>query len=212
MPEPTTPVDLAAARQRITRAHTELGDVCAQGPSRRFRMHIPADPARDTDLIISAALNDADLLVGEVERLRVTVARVRALRDYLATATGTTETGDLLRKVARNLSDIVDGKSAVSQDETPAAAEQTRNDMIVVAAKALWEREFSTYEECSHTWSEMPRIAAVALDAAGQLIEVDGGASWVRPHTDGEELPENACARIDHEVTGAYHEPGGDRG
>lgn len=72
------PDDMAATRERINRAHTELGDVCAQGPSRRFRMHIPADPERDTDLIISAALNDADLLVGEVERLRATVARVRA--------------------------------------------------------------------------------------------------------------------------------------
>lgn len=45
-----------------------------------------------------------------------------------------------------------------------------------------------------------------------ELIEVDGGASWVRPHVDGEELPLNACARIDHEVTGAHHEPGGGRG
>lgn len=73
---PETPVDLAAARQRIERAHTEIGQVCAQGPSRRFRMHIPADPERDTDLIITAALNDAELLAGEVEQLRAALARV----------------------------------------------------------------------------------------------------------------------------------------
>lgn len=125
MPEPVTPVDLAVARQRIERAHTELGDVCAQGPSRRFKMHIPADPERDTDLIISAALNDADLLVGEMERLRATVARVRALRDYLATATGATETGALLLKVARNLSDILNGVGAVPEQTAPATTEET---------------------------------------------------------------------------------------
>lgn len=75
---PETPVDLAAARQRIERAHTEIGQVCAEGPSRRFRMHIPADPERDTDLIVTAALNDAELLAGEVEQLRAEVARLRA--------------------------------------------------------------------------------------------------------------------------------------
>lgn len=83
---PGEPADLAAARERITRAHTELGDVCAQGPSRRFKMHIPADPERDTDLIISAALNDADLLVGEVEQLRAAVARAREANRRLRAA------------------------------------------------------------------------------------------------------------------------------
>lgn len=38
-----------------------------------------------------------------------------------------------------------------------------------------------------------------------ELVEVDGNASWIRPHTDGEQLPENACARIDHDVTGGKH-------
>lgn len=36
----------------------------------------------------------------------------------------------------------------------------------------------------------------------GALVEVDGPASCVVPHADGDELPANACARIDHEVTG----------
>lgn len=39
----------------------------------------------------------------------------------------------------------------------------------------------------------------------GELIEVDGNASLVRPHTDGEALPANACAQIDHDVTGGKH-------
>lgn len=35
----------------------------------------------------------------------------------------------------------------------------------------------------------------------GELIEVDGPASWVVEHTDGDQLPPNACGQLDHEVT-----------
>lgn len=35
----------------------------------------------------------------------------------------------------------------------------------------------------------------------GELIEVDGPASWVLPHEDGQPLPVNACAQLDAEVT-----------
>lgn len=37
---------------------------------------------------------------------------------------------------------------------------------------------------------------------AGGLVEVDGAASFVVPHEDGAELPANACAQLDPEVTG----------
>lgn len=36
----------------------------------------------------------------------------------------------------------------------------------------------------------------------GALVEVDGNASWIREHVDGEQLPANACGQLDHEVTG----------
>lgn len=39
----------------------------------------------------------------------------------------------------------------------------------------------------------------------GELVAVDGNASWVVPHKDGEQLPGNACAQIDHDVTGGKH-------
>lgn len=35
----------------------------------------------------------------------------------------------------------------------------------------------------------------------GDLIAVDGRASWVVPHEDGQPLPPNACAVLDAEVT-----------
>lgn len=35
----------------------------------------------------------------------------------------------------------------------------------------------------------------------GDLVEVDGNATWVVPHEDGAQLPANACGRIDAAVT-----------
>ena len=43
----------------LNAAYKELGEVCTRGPSKRFRMSIPANPERDTDLIIDRALMDA---------------------------------------------------------------------------------------------------------------------------------------------------------
>lgn len=40
----------------------------------------------------------------------------------------------------------------------------------------------------------------------GALIEVDGNAKWAVPHNDGDQLPANACAALDHDVTGARPE------
>lgn len=37
--------------------------------------------------------------------------------------------------------------------------------------------------------------------AADELVEVDGPASFVVPHEDGADLPPNACAVIDADVT-----------
>lgn len=36
---------------------------------------------------------------------------------------------------------------------------------------------------------------------SGDLVAVDGAASWIVPHTDGERLPANACASLDAEAT-----------
>ncbi|MEU9887938.1 hypothetical protein [Sphaerisporangium sp. NPDC051011] len=46
-----------------------------------------------------------------------------------------------------------------------------------------------------------------AVWPVGALVEVDGPGSWIRPHVDGAQLPLNACAQIDHEVTGATMSP-----
>lgn len=35
----------------------------------------------------------------------------------------------------------------------------------------------------------------------GELVEVDGNASWIVPHEDGQQLPAQACANLDAAVT-----------
>lgn len=36
---------------------------------------------------------------------------------------------------------------------------------------------------------------------AGELVAVDGHASWIVNHKDGQPLPEDACAKLDPDVT-----------
>ncbi|GAA2092399.1 hypothetical protein [Actinomadura alba] len=62
--------DLTEIRAHIEAAHTEICEIAEQGVTRRWRMHIPAQPDRDSDLLISRALKDAEELADEVERLR----------------------------------------------------------------------------------------------------------------------------------------------
>lgn len=66
----TSPTE--AIKQRIEAARTELGEIAKQWPQpgKRFRMSIPAQPDRDSDLIIGRALKAASDLVAEVERLK----------------------------------------------------------------------------------------------------------------------------------------------
>jgi len=71
--------DLAEVRARVERAHQEIGDIC-QG-RRRWTMRIPADEASDTDLILSAALKDAETLSAEVEKLRSELAQRGKVND-----------------------------------------------------------------------------------------------------------------------------------
>jgi len=49
------------------------------GPPNRPRASIPADPKRDTDLVIGASLDDVPALLSEVTRLRGIVAELAAV-------------------------------------------------------------------------------------------------------------------------------------
>ncbi|WP_433520079.1 hypothetical protein ACQP2T_63805 (plasmid) [Nonomuraea sp. CA-143628] len=83
MPEPLSPERLAEIRAAFERAHTEIGEVCAEGPHNRWRWSIPANPARDTDLIVSDALKGAEDLLAEVDRLTAALANEEQTTDRL---------------------------------------------------------------------------------------------------------------------------------
>lgn len=36
---------------------------------------------------------------------------------------------------------------------------------------------------------------------AGELVQVDGAASWLVPHEDGQQLPDDACGQLEPAVT-----------
>src|SRR5688572_3713897 len=61
-------------------------------------MTIPADEERDSDLILSVALNDVDVLLAEVERVSRDLAEARALADHRA---------ELLQQISGELSACV---------------------------------------------------------------------------------------------------------
>src|SRR5262245_24553129 len=63
-----TPEQLAEIRAHLDHAHAEVKALC-QEPYHRWRMSIPAQPDRDSDLIISAGLKAGDDALAEVDRL-----------------------------------------------------------------------------------------------------------------------------------------------
>ena len=81
---PAAPLDLAACRADIERAHTEVGDIAHDGAHRRWRMSIPARPERDSDLIIAAGLARGESLADEVEQLRAEQGALKAAIYHLA--------------------------------------------------------------------------------------------------------------------------------
>ena len=63
-----TGVDVERTKAKLDKAQIENGEVAADRS--RYRMSIPANPDRDTDLIIGDALTSAESLVAAVERVQ----------------------------------------------------------------------------------------------------------------------------------------------
>ncbi|MEV0382325.1 hypothetical protein [Nonomuraea sp. NPDC050643] len=76
-----SPQHLTEIKALIERAHIEIGEVAEQGPHNRWRMHVPADPSRDTDLVISEALKGAEDLAAEVGRLNKYIDSIDRLNE-----------------------------------------------------------------------------------------------------------------------------------
>ena len=91
MRELMTAERLAEIRASVERAHTEIGEVCAKGPRIRFRMSVPANPGRDTDLIVSDALKGAEDLLAEVDCLKQVASTQAAMISEITSACMTAE-------------------------------------------------------------------------------------------------------------------------
>ena len=64
-----TPDERAALREQAERAHSEIARLCSAPVDSRWRMSIPANPERDSDLILSDALTALErALDAETER------------------------------------------------------------------------------------------------------------------------------------------------
>lgn len=72
-------IDMEGVKARIDRAHKLIGDLCMG--RQKWKMSIPADEERDSDLILSAALTDADRLIVRIEDLE---RGLRLLRQHTA--------------------------------------------------------------------------------------------------------------------------------
>ncbi|MCZ4613326.1 hypothetical protein [Rhodococcus qingshengii] len=74
-----TGVDVEHTKAILDKAQIENGEVAAD--RKRYRMSIPANPDRDTDLIIGDALTAAEVLVAAVERVQALHAPVSLIVD-----------------------------------------------------------------------------------------------------------------------------------
>jgi hypothetical protein len=71
MTRPSLATDLHAVLARYERARNELDRIAAAGgPAYAWNWSIPANPDRDTDLILEASLTDIPELMLEIKRLR----------------------------------------------------------------------------------------------------------------------------------------------
>jgi hypothetical protein len=70
---------------RLDAANAELDRLTEGNPGANWRWSIPANPERDSDLILSASIADIAYLLAELRKAREALARVEAVADDLAT-------------------------------------------------------------------------------------------------------------------------------
>ena len=74
------PINLDSFKARADKAHKEIGAIAAEGVQ-RWRMSIPAQPDRDSDLIIADVLKDVPSVAFELECARDFIAYLRTSTD-----------------------------------------------------------------------------------------------------------------------------------
>ncbi len=74
-------IDLDLVQARADAAHKEVGEIALHGEN-RWRMSIPAEPSRDSDLIIAGSLQDVPALVAELRAAREVIKACHAADRY----------------------------------------------------------------------------------------------------------------------------------
>lgn len=75
-----TPEAHQAIAKDIIKAHDEISRIC-QDPEHNFRMSIPANMERDSDLIITTALNHTATLLAALDAANLEIAELKAAID-----------------------------------------------------------------------------------------------------------------------------------
>lgn len=143
--------DLATIKQRIEMAHTEVCEIAEQGASRRWRMHIPAQPDRDSDLLISRALKDAEDLAAEVERLRLAVDPAKV---------------GLVEKLVRSSTRLVQ----IERDAARAEVERLREQLHLANVDATNTTAELTEAEAGKPVYELPVTDQSVIDSASPEV------------------------------------------
>lgn len=132
----TEPLDLDEARAQIERGHALVGALAAG--TRRWKMSIPADPERDSDLILSAALTAGEVALAEVERLRQGLDVLRVVRNvWIADR----------NKLARECADLRDAA------DTTRTEERERIARWFVDRGDDWRHKNNSEAECEWDWA-----------------------------------------------------------
>ena len=149
---PTDPIDLDAVQARNHAAHDHVAKLC-RGEEDWTMLRIPAQPERDSDLVISAALADVPGLLAEVRRLRGDLVVLGADRDILdqKDSAHEGELGDLRAKLSAadaevdELRRVADAArrwvASISMAETTAEADLVLALNALDGEKAVWVRD-----------------------------------------------------------------------
>jgi hypothetical protein len=118
-----TDEQIAEIEQQIERARTEVGQIAAEGPHRRFRMSIPAQPDRDSDLIISDALDKAMAVLANLKQARRGAQELGKSVVFLAElikdayVRGADDPIDALHMLGNYLAEVLEDEGGLSVDE-----------------------------------------------------------------------------------------------
>jgi hypothetical protein len=85
-------IDLAQVQRDLAAASTELDRLTSTNPGTAWRWSIPANPTRDSDLLLSSAIEHIPALVAELTEARVELAELATRRIQMQLATRDLET------------------------------------------------------------------------------------------------------------------------